>query len=85
MIDFDTFTKIAYERGRFGSYLLLKALKSGLKSNKSPNLVTLGMAKLILYDRNLQLQSHDIGNFTVRNNSRVVNYDCIALKDWPIY
>ena len=36
MKDFDTFTKIAQQCGRFG-----QALKSCPKSNKSPNLVTL--------------------------------------------
>ena len=42
MIDFDTFTKIAGECGRFGqTNCCQRLLKSCAKSNKSPNLVTL--------------------------------------------
>ena len=42
MIDFDTFSKIDKEWGRFfGKLIVAKALKSCPKSNKLPNLVAL--------------------------------------------
>ena len=41
MIDFAIFTKFAWKCGSFGELIVAKWFKSGPKSNKSPNLVTL--------------------------------------------
>ena len=41
MKDFDAFTKLPKNVGGLGKLMLPKAFKTRLKSNKSPNLVTL--------------------------------------------
>ena len=42
MIDFDTFTKMPKNVEDLGKLIVAKGFKSCPKSNKSPNLVTLG-------------------------------------------
>ena len=74
--DFDTFTKIPLECGRFGQiYLFSKALKSCRKSNKSPNLVTLILSNVYLSDLLVHFLISAYHPFHLRHHNQIIFWE----------